>query len=392
MNVKKTQKNRKNKSRHTAVKVSGKKCSSNGQVNRGVAKSERVGARKEGAGVLTEKQGANGSEERDGTGSVGAKSAAGGGIPPQVKFVTVTEKNETQRVDNFLITQLKGVPKSKIYKIIRKGEVRINKKRCKPESKLAIDDIVRIPPVFGLTEPGETAKVSKSLTAYLDTAIIFEDKCLLVINKPSGLAVHGGSGIHMGLIEALRTRYPETQFLELVHRLDRDTSGCILIAKSRSALRNLHEQFRNGEVNKIYHLAVYGKWPKHRKFVDVPLKRSEMQSGERVVLVHQDGKPSQTRFRALNTSEHFSLMEAKPLTGRTHQIRVHALFSGCPLVGDVKYLARDKEDFYGMEKSRLMLHAKAIHFTHPKSDEAVGFEAPYDDMFMSSLKMMSLSQ
>ena len=310
---------------------------------------------------------------------------------PQVKFVTITEKNETQRVDNFLITQLKGIPKSKIYKIIRKGEVRINKKRCKAESKLVLGDVVRIPPVFGQQQTSEAPKLSKSLTSYLDNAVLFEDKCLLVINKPFGLAVHGGSGIHVGLIEALRTRYPESQFLELVHRLDRDTSGCILIAKSRSALRNLHAQFREGQVNKIYHLAVYGDWPKRKKFVDAPLKRSEMQSGERVVLVHQDGKPSQTRFRALSHSEHFTLMEAKPLTGRTHQIRVHAMFSGYPLVGDVKYLARDKEDFYGMEKSRLMLHAKEIHFTHPKTDEIVRFEAPYDDVFKLCLKMMSLS-
>jgi len=308
----------------------------------------------------------------------------------KVKFITVTEKNETQRIDNFLITQLKGIPKSKIYKIIRKGEVRINKKRCKPESKLILGDVVRIPPVFGVVQANSAPRVSQSLASYLDTAVLFEDKCLLVINKPSGLAVHGGSGIHVGLIEALRTRYPETQFLELVHRLDRDTSGCILVAKSRSALRNLHAQFREGKVNKIYHLAVFGNWPKHRKFVDVPLKRSEMQSGERVVLVHQDGKPSQTRFRALTHSEHFTLMEAKPLTGRTHQIRVHAMFTGYPLVGDVKYLARDKDDFYGMEKSRLMLHAKEIHFTHPKTDELVCFEAPYDDVFNDSLKMMSL--
>jgi len=386
MNVKKTQKNRKNKSRTTAASSAVKKRGNNGRPERkndgSKTRDVRVGIEAGGANFLQS------SEANDHSDKVTENSSD----VPQVKFVTVTEKNETQRVDNFLITQLKGIPKSKIYKIIRKGEVRINKKRCKPESKLVLGDIVRIPPVFGLAQAGEAGKVSKSLTSYLDTAVIFEDKYLLVINKPSGLAVHGGSGIHMGLIEALRTRYPETQFLELVHRLDRDTSGCILIAKSRSALRNLHEQFREGQVNKIYHLAVYGSWPKNRKYVDVPLKRSEMQSGERVVLVHQDGKPSQTRFRTLGSSEHFSLMEAKPLTGRTHQIRVHALFTGCPLVGDVKYLARDKEDFYGMEKSRLMLHAKAIHFTHPKSDEMVSFEAPYDDVFKDSLKMMSLGE
>lgn len=383
MNVKKMQKNRKNKSRTTSPSSVVKKRSHNSRLER----------KNDGPDVHVGREtGETNYPQSSESSTQGISVADNAGDIPQVKFVTVTEKNETQRVDNFLITQLKGIPKSKIYKIIRKGEVRINKKRCKPETKLVLADVVRIPPVFGLAQASEAGKVSKSLTSYLDTAVIFEDKCLLVINKPSGLAVHGGSGIHMGLIEALRTRYPETQFLELVHRLDRDTSGCILIAKSRSALRNLHEQFREGQVNKIYHLAVYGSWPKNRKFVDVPLKRSEMQSGERVVLVHQDGKPSQTRFRTLSSSEHFSLMEAKPLTGRTHQIRVHASFTGCPLVGDVKYLARDKEDFYGMEKSRLMLHAKAISFTHPKSDEVVSFESPYDEMFKDSLKMMSLSE
>ena len=386
MSEKKTQKNRKNKSRNTSSTVKINKRS-------GSAKLKIRKPRFDGPDNQSGKTGGIMSKAQEGkSDSVNVEPARGEKRVPQVKFVTVTEKNETQRVDNFLITQLKGIPKSKIYKIIRKGEVRINKKRCKPESKLTLGDVVRVPPVFGLEQAAETPKVSKSLTSYLDTAVIFEDKWLLVINKPSGLAVHGGSGIHMGLIEALRTRYPDTQFLELVHRLDRGTSGCILIAKSRSALRNLHEQFREGRVKKTYHLAVYGRWPKHRKFVDAPLKRSEMQSGERVVLVHQDGKPSQTHFRILDSSEHFSLMEARPITGRTHQIRVHALFSGCPLVGDIKYLARDKEDFYGMEKSRLMLHAKAIRFTHPKSDEEISFEAPYDEMFNNSLNMMSLNK
>jgi 23S rRNA pseudouridine955/2504/2580 synthase len=210
-----------------------------------------------------------------------------------------------------------------------------------------------------------------------------------VINKPSGLAVHGGSGINYGLIEALRKRYPETQFLELVHRLDRDTSGCILVAKSRSALRYLHAQFREGEVNKIYHMAVYGKWPKQRRRVDAPLRRNELKSGERLVVVHQEGKASQTLFKVLSLSENFSLVEAKPVTGRTHQIRVHASFSGFPIVGDQKYIPADQDSFYGMEKARLMLHAKEIHFKMPDG-QAVSFEAPYDEVYSSSLKKMDL--
>ena len=308
---------------------------------------------------------------------------------PKVKFVTVTGKNESQRIDNFLLTTLKGIPKSKIYKIIRKGEVRINKKRCKPETKLLIDDVVRIPPVFGLGGAKEKAKVSHSLLDFLETAVLYEDKALLVINKPSGLAVHGGSGIQYGLIEALRSRYPEDQFLELVHRLDRDTSGCILVAKSRAALRCFHQQFRDDEVNKIYHLAVHGKWPKHRKRVEAPLKKNELKSGERIVVVHQDGKQSQTNFRILIAEKLFTLVEAKPVTGRTHQIRVHAAFTGFPIVGDEKYIVKDEVDVHGMGKSRLMLHAKEIHFKLP-SGKNVSFEAPYDDVFQRNLEKMNL--
>ena len=321
--------------------------------------------------------------------SVKAADKYEGRNKPTVRFVTVTAKNEGQRVDNFLLSQLKGVPKSKIYRIIRKGEVRINKGRCKPETKLSIDDLVRIPPIVSRNSPKDGFKVSENLLEFIASAIIYEDKNLLVINKPSGLAVHGGSGVNYGLIEALRKRYPETQFLELVHRLDRDTSGCILVAKSRPALKDLHAQFRNDEVNKIYHMAVFGKWPKHKKRVDAPLKKNELKSGERIVVVHQEGKPSQTLFRIISVSEGFSLVEAKPVTGRTHQIRVHAAFSGHAIVGDDKYIPRDKVQFRGMEKSRLMLHAKEIHFTLPDGKN-VSFEAPYDDVYQGNLRRMGL--
>ena len=309
---------------------------------------------------------------------------------PAVKYLTVSEKNEAQRVDNFLLSQLKGVPKSKIYRVIRKGEVRINKKRCKPVTKLAIGDVVRVPPIYGVDEGSGPPSVSQSLVTLLDSAILYEDELLLVINKPSGLAVHGGSGIRVGLIEALRSKYPETQFLELVHRLDRDTSGCILVAKSRAALRSLHAQFRDDKVNKIYHLAVHGKWPKHRRRVDAPLKKNELKSGERIVVVHQEGKPSQTDFRVLASSKNFTLMEAKPITGRTHQIRVHASFTGCPIVGDDKYIPSNGVALHGMERSRLMLHARQIHFQSP-GGKRMRFEAPYDDAFQVSLERMALS-
>lgn len=313
------------------------------------------------------------------------------GLRPKVQFVTITEKNQFQRIDNFLLGHLKGIPKSKIYSLIRKGEIRINKKRCKAETKLDLEDVVRIAPVYGLEGNNAPAPISESLLSFLDTAILYEDDTLLVVNKPSGLAVHGGSGVKVGLIEALRKKYPDTQFLELVHRIDRDTSGCILVAKKRSALRHFHSQFREGKVDKKYHLAVHGQWSTKNKKVDAPLKREELKSGERFVVVHPDGKPSRTYFRLLATSEFFSLVEAKPISGRTHQIRVHALHSGHPIVGDEKYIHREPIDEHGMSKSRLMLHAKSISISLA-TGEKVSFEAPYDSVFNDNLKKMDLSE
>lgn len=311
------------------------------------------------------------------------------GLRPKVQYVTITQKNEFQRVDNFLLAYLKGIPKSKVYNLIRKGEIRINKKRCKAETKLVLDDVVRIAPVYGLEGSASPATISDSLLEFLDTAILYEDDALLVVNKPSGLAVHGGSGVKVGLIEALRKRYADTQFLELVHRIDRDTSGCILVAKKRSALRHFHAQFRDGNVKKTYHLAVHGQWPVSKKRVDAPLKREELKSGERFVVVHQEGKTSRTYFRVLSKSDFFSLVEAKPISGRTHQIRVHAAYSGHPIVGDEKYIHRDPIDEHGMSKARLMLHAKSIAISLVSGEE-VFFEAPYDSVFIDNLSKMDL--
>lgn len=310
---------------------------------------------------------------------------------PSVKTVEVTSRNEGQRVDNFLLSQLKGVPKSKIYRIIRKGEVRVNKKRCKPETKLMLGDAVRIPPVF--TAPGADREVfvGDGLKQQLDEAILFEDEHILAVNKPSGLAVHGGSGVSFGLIEALRKKYSENQFLELVHRLDRDTSGVILIAKSRMALRHLHAQFREDAVTKIYHLAVHGAWKKSVRKVDAPLKKNELKSGERIVTVDAEGKPSQTFFRILSKAKHFTLVEARPLTGRTHQIRVHAAFSKCPIVGDKKYIQDSLQDQHGMQKCRLMLHARRLEFLMPDGEKKV-LMANYDSGFEKALEIMGLAE
>ena len=296
----------------------------------------------------------------------------------QVQFLTVTEENHLQRIDNFLIGKMKGVPKSKIYRILRKGEVRVNKKRIKPEYKLQIDDYIRVPPVR-LEEPKETS-INTDKLAYIQDAIIYEDDRLLVINKPTGMAVHGGSGLNYGLIEALRALRPNSPFLELVHRLDRDTSGCIIVAKKRSALRHLHQQLRENEMDKTYHALVLGRWPEKRSKVTANLQKNQLQSGERMVFADPQGKPSETRFECLRYFENATLMQAKPITGRTHQIRVHCQYAGHPIANDAKY--GDDEFTKNIKKlgcKRLFLHAKTIEFTHPLSEKKVKFEAPYDE-------------
>ncbi|VUD48204.1 Ribosomal large subunit pseudouridine synthase C [Thalassocella blandensis] len=280
----------------------------------------------------------------------------------KVQFLTISEDEAGQRLDNFLLRVLKKAPKSLVYRIIRKGEVRINKGRTKPDRRLQAGDIVRVPPVR-LPEKGEAVKPSQGLLDHLREAILFESKSLLIVNKPSGLAVHGGSGISLGLVEALREIYQDTP-LELVHRLDRDTSGCIVLAKKRSVLREIHALLRSAKgMDKQYLALVKGRWPKRREQVDAPLLKNELQSGERMVKVHPDGKASQTLFQVEQWYETASLVRAKPITGRTHQIRVHALHAKHPLVGDDKY---GDDDFNRQMKElgfkRLFLHAASLAF------------------------------
>ncbi|TBL41014.1 23S rRNA pseudouridine(955/2504/2580) synthase RluC [Hafnia alvei] len=306
-----------------------------------------------------------------------------------VKLVTIAADEAGQRIDNFLRNQLKGVPKSMIYRIVRKGEVRVNKKRIKPEYKLQPGDEVRIPPVR-IAERDEapvSAKLDK--VAALNDCIIFEDDHLLVLNKPSGTAVHGGSGLSFGVIEGLRALRPEARFLELVHRLDRETSGVLLVSKKRSALRALHEQLRMKGMQKDYLALVRGQWQSHCKVVQAPLLKNILQSGERIVRVNAEGKPSETRFKVEERFEHATLVKASPVTGRTHQIRVHALHAGHPIAFDDRYGDRDFDaELKGTGLDRLFLHAAALRFQHPNTGETMRVEAPMDKKLRHCLDVL----
>lgn len=301
----------------------------------------------------------------------------------RVTFVTIDEGRDGQRLDNFLMTHLKGVPRSRIYRIIRAGEVRVNKKRAKQTTRLAVDDVVRIPPVRTARSSAPPV-VSGGLAERLSRALIYQDDQLFIFNKPAGLAVHGGSGVSLGLIEALRVLYPKELELELVHRLDRDTSGCIMVARRRGFLRRMQRLMQQGGVVKRYWLLGQGFKGSERR-IEAPLLKL-MQGNERVVRVSREGKASVTDFRLLERLGRVALVEATLGTGRTHQIRVHSQFGGFPLLGDNKYgnVCGDTV----LEKigvRRLCLHARSLHFRHPASGEQVAITAPLDDEFETIL-------
>jgi 23S rRNA pseudouridine955/2504/2580 synthase len=296
---------------------------------------------------------------------------------PKVQFVEIDDDFAGQRIDNYLLARLKNVPKSMIYRIVRKGEVRVNKKRIKPEYKIQEGDIVRIPPVkLPESTAVELPSVKLAKVSELESCIIYEDDHLLILNKPSGTAVHGGSGLKFGAIEALRALRPDARYLELVHRIDRDTSGILLIAKKRSALRRLQEQFRNKTVQKYYFALVMGHWKSTCKVVNVPLLKNEVNS---IVRVNPNGKPSETRFKILEKFEQATLIQASPITGRTHQIRVHAQHAGHPIGWDDRYGDRRFDAYtaqFGLD--RLFLHAANIKFTHPSTEELMDISAPME--------------
>ncbi|HUL95789.1 MAG TPA: RluA family pseudouridine synthase [Usitatibacter sp.] len=289
---------------------------------------------------------------------------------PSVRHVEVTEDEAGQRIDNYLIARLKGVPKSRIYRILRSGEVRINSKRVAASDRVAAGDRVRIPPVR-VAERGEAEPAP-----HYKLPVIFEDEWILALDKPAGLAVHGGSGVAHGVIESLRAMRPQARFLELVHRLDRETSGVLLVAKKRVALTALHEAIRAQALDKRYLVAVKGRFRNERQRVRLALEKRTTAGGERRVRVADEGQEAETVFRLLRRGADASLLEAELLTGRTHQIRVHLAHLGHPVLGDDKY--GDFELNKALRKrglKRMFLHAASLALHHPETGAALRLEA-----------------
>lgn len=274
-----------------------------------------------------------------------------------VTWFEVDEHQAGQRIDNFLFSRLKGVPKSRIYRLIREGQVRINKKRCKAETKLAINDQIRVAPIRYEQKDESAAPVSDKVAQGLLDRVVYEDEGLIVVNKPAGIAVHGGSGVAYGLIEAMRAATGK-KYLELIHRIDRDTSGLVMISKKRSTLKLLQDLLREHKIQKTYAAVVKGIVTLDKQLIDAPLLRYELNNGERRVRVSKEGKPSKTQWNVQERFRHGTLVYASPLSGRTHQIRVHGLSIGHPLIGDDKY--GHQTEYRGPVARRLCLHAMRL--------------------------------
>ena len=300
----------------------------------------------------------------------------------KVQYVQVPERQSGQRLDNFLLRELRGLPRSRIYRLIRRGEVRVNRGRCKPETRLEKGDRVRIPPHAGL-QGAAPATASEKLKQSLIDCILFEDEAMLVLNKPAGLPVHGGSGIRIGLIEALRQTRPEWLEAELAHRLDRETSGCLVIAKQVGFLRHFQRQLRTGAVDKRYLALVQGHWPQALHLIDQALRKNRLSSGERMVKPDPDGKAAKTRFQIKQQFVNATLLEIQLETGRTHQIRVHCQHAGHPIIGDRKYHLTT----LAIPHKHLTLHAQKISF-HPTPASPITFEAPLPPHFAQLLKSL----
>ncbi|WP_371871796.1 RluA family pseudouridine synthase [Neisseria lisongii] len=313
-----------------------------------------------------------------------------------VSHILIGSEEAGQRLDNYLIKILKGVPKSHLQRIIRSGEIRLNKKRAKPDSRIAAGDVLRIPPIRTAEKPpARTAAVPAR-----EFDIVYEDEALLVIDKPAGVAVHGGSGVSFGVIEQLRRARPEAKYLELVHRLDKDTSGLLMIAKKRSALVKLHEMIRNDHPKKIYTALGVGKLPNDRFHVRLPLFKYTGAQGEKMVRIGEDGQSAHTVFRVLNRFSDgllhqvglsaLTLVEATLKTGRTHQIRVHLQSQNCPIAGDERYgdyQANRRLQKLGLK--RMFLHASELHLDHPLSGEKLVLKAPLPQELQQLVLMLS---
>jgi len=309
-------------------------------------------------------------------------------VPARVRLITISDEEADQRIDNFLLRICKGVPKSHIYRVLRSGEVRVNKGRIDQTYRLREGDVVRVPPVRVAEKTGPQVPGA-------EFRVLLEDAHLLIIDKPAGVAVHGGSGVSYGVIEQLRASRPQAKFLELVHRLDRDTSGILLLAKKRSALTNMHEQIREGELDKRYLALVQGEWKNARQHVKLPLFKYHTPDGERRVRVQPEGLASHTVFNLVRRIGSFALLEAELKTGRTHQIRVHLASIGFPIVGDDKYgdfglnRALQKAEGARLALKRMFLHAHQITFSHPDSGDRITLNAPLTrecEQFLQSLE------
>jgi len=302
----------------------------------------------------------------------------------QVRLVEVTEAHEGQRLDNFLIRLCKGVPKSHLYKAVRAGQVRVNGGRCPVDYRLQLGDVVRVPPL----------RVPSVMTAKAPPRtfeIVYQDDVILVINKPAGVAVHGGSGVSHGVIESLRAAHPEWRFLELVHRLDRDTSGLLILAKRRAALIRLHAMMREGKVSKYYLALVQGRVANDRQHVRAPLVKWLTTSGERRVRVDESGQTAHTVVTCQKRLAAHTLVQAQLRTGRTHQIRVHLAWLGHPIVGDTKYGDDQLQaSWHGSGVKRMFLHAWQLSFEHPVSGQMISLEAPMPEAFDQMMQAFSV--
>ncbi|MBI3561393.1 MAG: RluA family pseudouridine synthase [Gammaproteobacteria bacterium] len=311
-----------------------------------------------------------------------------------VEWIDVEPDVAGQRIDNFLLTYLKGVPRSQVYRILRRGEVRVNKGRIKPHYRLQAGDRVRIPPL-SRSEPQPSGQPSNKTLERLESAVLYEDARIIILNKPSGMAVHGGSGLSYGVIEAVRAWRSELTFVELVHRLDRDTSGCLVLAKTRAALRQLHSLLReegSAGIDKRYLALVQGSWRAGKRDVNLPLHKNVLSSGERRVKVSREGKASLSVFRPIVATSLASLMEIQLLTGRTHQARVHAAQLNFPIAGDDKY----GEEVFNRQLreqglKRLFLHAWRLEFSLQDPHQTISVCAPLDEQLQQVLQRLGIS-